>query len=286
MIAPLPIPARAHVYPRLSPDGRRFALDIRDQKQDIVTWDMRSGISTQLTFDAAADIAPIWSPDGKRVAYLRSGRGLFLQSANGSGTADQIIDAKIDSIVPNSFTADGGTLLVTTQTASGFDIQSVDLGTRMMVPLLADPMVNEANAEISPNGRWLAYESDETGQFEINVRPFPDIHSGRRTISNNGATRPAWNPAGGELFFMGGGSQNSPGSPLMAVTVTTADGTFQAGSPRQLLPGPFFSNLASRTYDVTKDGQRFIVIQTSGGPASSRVVLVENWFEELRRLSK
>ena len=85
---------------------------------------------------------------------------------------------------------------------------------------------------------------------------------------------------------MGGGSQNSPGSPLMVATVTTTGGTFQAGSPKQLLPGPFFSSLASRTYDVTKDGQRFIVIQTSGGPASSRVVLVENWFEELRRLSK
>jgi eukaryotic-like serine/threonine-protein kinase len=282
---PLGIPPRAHVYARLAPDGQRLALDIRDQKQDIWTWDTQRGVLTPLTFDATAEIGPVWTPDGKRIVYLRAGHGLMWQAADGSGTSDTLIASNADAVVPSAFTPDGRSLLVSTQSAAGFDLQIVDMATRKMSPLLADAMINESNGEVSRDGRWLAYQSDETGQIEIYVRTFPNPAGGTWKVSNSGGTRPRWSPDGRELFFMGGGTQNSAGSPLMAVTVNTTP-TFQAGQVRQLLPGPFFSGLASRTYDITPDGQRFIVIKSSGGGLpNSRLVLVENWFQELRRLA-
>ena len=163
---------------------------------------------------------------------------------------------------------------------------SVDVATRAVTPLIAEPMVNEFNPELSPDGHWLAYQSDETGQIEISVRPFPNVlNGGKWIVSRNGGTRPLWSRDGHELFFMGGGVQNSGGSPLMSVAVTTTP-TFQAGPPRQLLPGPFYSGLASRTYDVSPDGQRFLVIKSPGsGRSTSRLIVIENWFTELTRLA-
>ena len=282
---PVPIPPRALVYPRISPDGQRVALDIRDQNQDIWTWDVRREVLAPLTFDPAPDISPIWSPDGKRIAFFRSGKGLFWQLADGSGTAESLIEARTDSLAPNDFTRDESLLLYTTQTAGGTDLLTLDLATRTSKPLIADPTANEWNAELSPDNRWIAYQSDETGQQEIFVRPFPDVNNGKWTVSRSGGTRPHWSADGKELFYMGGGAQNSGGSPLMSVEVTTTQ-TFQAGAPRQVLVGPFYSGLASRTYDVTRDGQRFLVIKSAGnGIATGRLIMVENWFGELRRVA-
>ena len=162
---PLSIPARAHTYPRLSPDGQRLALDIRDQKQDIWIWDLRRQVLTPLTFDPVAEIAPLWTPDGTHIIYLRTGKGLFLQAADGSGQAEPLTETPFESLTPSSFTPDGRTLLLGTQTASGFDILSLDLTTKKVSRLIADPMNQETNPRCRPmasgsrisqttRGRW------------------------------------------------------------------------------------------------------------------------------------
>ena len=144
--------------------------------------------------------------------------------------------------------------------------------------LLADPKIAETDAELSPDGRWLADQSNESGRYRNlcavvsrrSVRPMADLTRRR--------TRPLWARNGRELFFMAGGLYNSPaGSALMVVPVETSQ-TFRAGNPQQLLPGPYFSNLGNRTDYVSADGQRFLMVKRAGQTAATpdRIVVVEN----------
>jgi serine/threonine-protein kinase len=150
---------------------------------------------------------------------------------------------------------------------------------------------NEENAELSPDGRWLAYQSDESGQFEVYVRPFPDVNSGRWPVSTGGGTRPLWARNGRELFYVvttGAGS-----AALMRVPIEHR-GTFTVGVPSKLFEGRYYFTDGvgiageERTYDVSPDGQRFLMIKPEGeseeGPAPVNLVLVLNWLEELKRL--
>jgi hypothetical protein len=143
-------------------------------------------------------------------------------------------------------------------------------------------MINEVNPEISPDGKWLAYQSDESGQTEVYVRPFPGVQDGRWQISRAGGTRPRWSTDGRELFFLGGTAINTGGAPLMGVGTETSP-AFRVGNPVQILPGPYFSGLAGRTYDVSHDGQRFLMVKEMTSAATARIIVVENWFDELRQ---
>jgi serine/threonine-protein kinase len=140
---------------------------------------------------------------------------------------------------------------------------------------------NELNGEISPDGRWLTFQADDSGQDEIYVRPFPAVGSARWQVSTGGGTRPLWSPSGQELFFL-----TSAGA-LMSVRVNRGQ-TWDAGSPAKLFEGPYFVGGAAntnRTYDISPDGRRFLMIkpeQTTGG--ATHLVVVENWHEELKRL--
>ena len=153
---------------------------------------------------------------------------------------------------------------------------------RHVAPPVRTP-ANERNAEISPDGRWLAYQSDEPGQIEIYVRPFPAVESGRWQISTSGGTRPLWSRDGRELFYL-----STTDSSLMHVVVERS-ATWMASAPARVLdrPVPFTSTYSGRTYDVSADGQRFLISDnvmpnSSAGPAS--LVVVQHWFEELKRL--
>jgi serine/threonine-protein kinase len=160
-----------------------------------------------------------------------------------------------------------------------------------VTPLIRTPY-SERNAEISPNGHWLAYESDESGREEIWVRPFPDVNAGRWQVSTGGGRQPLWARNGRELFFRG-----SDGS-VIAVQVENVDrgargAGFSWGPPSVVLQGRtyFFYNagLLGRSYDVSSDGQRFLMIEAGSGvdAASERpsIVVVQNWTEELKRLA-
>jgi serine/threonine-protein kinase len=142
---------------------------------------------------------------------------------------------------------------------------------------------DELNGEVSPDGRWMAYQSNESGRDEIYVRPFPDANSGRWQISTGGGTRPLWTRSGKELFYLG------PGGAVMSASVEGGS-AFRAGNPTRLFERPYFpaSEAPGRTYDVSPDGQRFLMVKVGGASGetaeATSIIVVQNWTEELKRL--
>ena len=163
------VPPRTYAYARLSPDGGRVALDIRDEQNDIWTWDLTRKTLTRLTFNPAIDRAPVWTPDGTRVAFSMatgSAEPVFIQAADGSGTPTRVTP-ETGVFLPASFTPDGKQLLVHPSASSPYDLQIVDIdGKTPPRPLLAEPY-SESNGVVSPDGRWLAYQSNESGRDEV-----------------------------------------------------------------------------------------------------------------------
>ena len=152
-----------------------------------------------------------------------------------------------------------------------------------MTPLVQSPSI-ERNGIVSPDGRWLAYESNESGRFEISVRPFPDVNRGHWQVSTGGGTRPLWAPSGQELLYV------SPTGALMRVGVERAP-TWAATPPTQLVKEGYATipgSLSGRSYDIAPDGQRFLMIKEGGGAdqtaAPPSLVVVQHWLEELKRL--
>ena len=283
----LPLPERAYAYPRLSPDGTRVVVTSPDQDYDLWLANLRRASVTRATFSAAQDSFPVWTPDGKQFLFVSArsgGQNIFRQAADGTGTVEQLTEG-VQARYTSSISPDGRHLLFSDNNAStGLDIMILTLDSGRQVAPLVRTMANERNGEISPNGRWLAYQSDESGQIEIYVRPFPAVDSGRWQISTSGGTRPMWSRDGQELFYL------SPIDNSLMHVMVEHSGTWTASAPAKLLdrPVPFISTFSGRTYDVSPDGQRFLMpdyitpSDLSAGPAS--LVVVQNWFEELKRL--
>src|ERR1051325_4589575 len=173
---PLNAPLRSYQYPRISPDGTRVALDIRDQDTDIWIWDLVRETLSRLTIGTARDILPLWTPDSRRIAFLseRNSRNgnLYWQAADGTGTVERLTESE-DGQVPYAFTPDGSKLVYRVDTAppatTGQDLWVLTLEGRRSEPLLQSPF-NEHNAELSADGRWLASATDESGRNEVFVR--------------------------------------------------------------------------------------------------------------------
>jgi serine/threonine-protein kinase len=271
---------RAYAYPRISPDGGRLALDVRDQENDIWIWDFTRETLTRLTFAPGRDAYPAWTPAGTHVAFSSERddgtMNLHWKAADGAGAVELLNESEHRyGRRPYAFTPDG-TQLVFVE----YGAQDTDLGLLSLdgspEPLLATEF-SERNGEISPDGRWLAYESDASGRYEIYVRPFPNVEDGLWPISSGGGTRPRWAPDGLELFYF------APGARLMVVGVAN-EPSFAPGKADELFGG-YFAPLAieiGRTYDIAPDGERFLMIKESAGGDSTEFILVQNWFEELK----
>ncbi len=278
---PVTAPPRNYLYVRLSPDGRRVALDVRDQENDIWVWDFSRRTLTRLTFDPASDINPVWSPDGRRIAY-RAAASVSWQPADGTGAVESVTKGPNPQF-PASFTPDGKALaILDLNPKTGFDVSMVSMnGDRAAKPLLHTPFA-ETNAEISPDGRWIAYQSNESGRDEIFVRPFPAVDAGRWQISTGGGVQPVWAHSGRELFY------RDPDGRLMAVPIQ-AGASFAAGNPVVIIERRYAgSPLPGRTYDVSPDGKRFLMIkdaQTTEKSTPTQLNVVLNWGEELKRLA-
>ena len=281
---PLAAPPRAYAYPRLSPDETRVALDVGGSNRDIWIWDLRRGSLDLFTLnDPSPNPLAAWSPDGRQLAF-GSGRfgvtNLFLQAADGSGVPERILDSP-QANIPLSFTPDGRYLVFSEQNPGrGFDQMAVSLdGRRHVIPLL-QTAANELSTEVSLNGRWMAYSSDESGQTEVYVRPFPDSDRERWKVSSDGGKQPQWSRDGRELFYL------TLAGAMMAVRVSETPG-LSLGQPVKLFDYADDANIAgARSYDSTKDGRFLItkVQQPSGTSAPGSLVIVHNWFEELKRM--
>jgi serine/threonine-protein kinase len=286
----LPAPPRPYMAPDLSADGQRVAITTSDNRQ-VSSYDLARDALSPVAVDGQSDYG-IFAPDGKRIVF-RSGVGegnLYWRAADGTGTVERLATSA-RSLTPASWLPDGTTLAVVEEgdnegkNAFQFDIgvlSIADRKTRAVVHTAA----NEMNPEFSPDGRWLAYVSNESGRHEVYVQPYPGPGE-RLLISTRGGEQPAWNPNGRELFYVHGGPY-SPGGPttLMSVRISTTP-TFQAGTPEPLFAHPYLATGWGRNYDVAPDGRRFLLtLRTEPPPAlpPAQMVLVQHWFEELKRL--
>jgi eukaryotic-like serine/threonine-protein kinase len=185
--------------------------------------------------------------------------------------------------MPYGFTPDGRLLLGEVSPDLGARLAMLAMnGDRRITPLMRTTF-NVGNGEISPDGRWLAYESDESGREEIYVRPFPEVDGGRWQVSTGGGRRPVWAPNGRELFYQGTDGM------VLGVAVTAEGRSFRGGSPAKVVEARYFmgdTTFNGRTYDVASDGQRFLMIKAGPideGATPPHLVVVQNWFEELKR---
>ena len=288
---------RPFALARLSPDGTRVALDIRDENSDIWIWHVSRQTLTPLTNDPYADMSPVWSPNGSSIIWSSARDGdignVFRQAADGTGVAERLTTSSFAQF-PTSISPDGTrvalfgsgspqsgrTVSILTLTGSSSELAAGRVKTE---PLLQSP-ADQQNGEISPNGRWIAYQSNESGRSEIYVRPFPNVDRGRWPISPSGGSRPAWARNGRELFYLDGDGY------LTSAPVAATATTFSPGAATRILGTRYYAGFSRRgqdlrAYDVSPDGQRFLMIKddTSGSqtatPASLVVVL--NWAEEL-----
>jgi serine/threonine-protein kinase len=279
------VPPREYVYVNLSPDGARIALDIRDQENDIWIWELARERMDRLTFDSGFNRNPVWSRDGARLAFSREvdgGEEVYWQAWDGSGAPEQLTSDSLAlrGVMPLDFSPDGTTLLYT-NVQRPFRLFTAPVGAATTP---GAPLSHEGeNGAISPDGRWLAYQVLESGRYEIYVRPFPDVESGRWQVSTDGGMRPQWRDDGRELFFL---RLDGPNVSLLSVAVEPG-ASFRAGNPQLLVQGPYRIPQGGRNnYDATADGARFLMIKDALDPdaAPTKIVIVQNWFEELRRL--
>jgi len=273
---------RAYVYPRISPDGRRLAVDIRDAESDIWVWDFGRRNLQRLTFDPGLNRGAVWTPDGRHLVFsaqVDGAESLFWQAADGSGKPERLTTAAPGRPhVPHSIAPDGSHLLFGEPGQPPFDLFSLELGGQRTRMTLLNAPYSEHNAEISPNGQWLAYQSDETGTSEIYVRRYPALDS-RAQISSGGGTRPVWARNGRELFYM-----KIDGTLFVAPVERSDGGGFVVGAPKPLFQGSYYALQSGRTYDVAPDGKRFLMIKET--PATNvpvQLLVVQNWVEELKR---
>ena len=270
---------RPFVRLALSPDSERLALALDESgNSDIWIADPARNTMSRLTFEPTIETMPAWSPDGQYVAFRseREGPGVFRRAASGTGTAERLTSTDGPIHSPYSWTPDGKSLLLAV--FRSFRNQAIARVTppNTTVEILLDGDFAQLDPHVSPDGRWMAYQSDETGRFEIYVRPYPDVDSGRWLVSTTGGTSPRWSPDGQELFYYDGTS-------IVRVPVTAA-ATFVAGRPVPLFTVNPFGGRLGPDYEVAADGQRFLFLLP--GPAapesSTGLIVVQNWIEELR----
>jgi serine/threonine protein kinase/Tol biopolymer transport system component len=270
-----------YAWPAISPDGSRVAVAIGSQSsRDIWILDVARGSSTRFTFDPARDDTPAWSPDGKNIAFTSNRGGqldLYVKPADGSGEERLLLKTDEYKILQR-WTKDGRFLLFdSTGPKTAQDVWALPFPSGQPVPLVQTQFI-ERWARVSPDGRWLAYTSNESGPDEIYVRPFtPGAPAGtgaKWLVSKGGGIRPLWRPDGKEVFYVTAGGE------VMGVDIDTNKG-FQAGTPRRMFTAP--PGVLGVGWDLSPDGKHFLFVAP---PNAGRVVpftVVLNWAAGLKK---
>jgi serine/threonine-protein kinase len=298
---PVPAAALAYSAPRVSRDGTRIAVDIGSRNSSAIhVYDLVRNTLTQVTSSPSNGRYPLWTPDSRRLVFYSEldGGGLYSQAADGTGRLERLTKSRALQI-PYSWTADGRTLLFEQRqidSSSPGDVYMCSLASPPTVTALLETAADEIEPAISPDGRWLAYTSAEgsfvagarasRGSPDVYVRPFPNVDDRRWQISTDRGSSPVWSADGKELFFISQGR-------AVSVSVETVP-TFRPSAPRTMfeLP-PFYSSAVirlRRQWDLAPDGKRFLIVNPAdvaapGERSHAGMVVVVNWFEELRRLA-
>ncbi|MBN2319079.1 MAG: serine/threonine-protein kinase [Acidobacteria bacterium] len=283
---------------KISPDGTRAALTVnKDGNVDIRVFDFARKNMTRLTFHEMPDNNPLWTPDSQKILFQSNREGISViydKSANGTGGIEKLGSASDRMLIPWSWSGDGDTLVLWELSLASL---SQDIGIMSMQgdheqkPLL-NQRYNEGDPQISPKGRWLAYQSDESGEYQIYVVSFPDIDEGKWQVSTDGGISPRWSPDGRELFYI---KDNS----VMVAAVET-EPVFKPGNQKVLFEGDYLTlgagtPIVRTPWDIHPDGKRFLMIKTpastpaesttgkeSGAVSQPKMIVVLNWLEELK----
>jgi serine/threonine-protein kinase len=286
---PLAAPPRAYLMARLAPDGTRVALDIRDQDNDIWTWDLAHGTLMKVTNRPGIDMFPVWAADSRRLffASVDTVPNIYVQSSDGTGKPERVTTSSLPQL-SLSLAPDGRLIARQENLGRPPDVISVRLSDGGAPSASSEDLIKtsylEDNAIVSPDGRWIAYESNESAQTQIYVRPYPNVNDGRTQVSSTGGRAPLWSPDGKELFLLetGGGGLLT----VVPVKASTTTG-FSFGKATTVLKKPYFVAQV-RSYDISRDGKRFPMIKFDEGADSSNapplpsVHVVLNWVEELK----
>lgn len=271
----LGLPPRAYFSVRLDSTSRLVALEVRDQGDegsDIWVLPLGRQTPTRVTFDPADDSLPAWTPDGRLVYSSTRDKALslFAQPADGTGTAVEL--ASSDGGLDQAAVSPDGKFVVA---RSNEDIVIAPMDGKTVRPLIESPF-RDRNPDVSRDGRWIAYQSDESGVAEVYVRPFPDTDKGKWQVSEQGGSRPVWARSGTELFYLGVDGM------VMSVGFSVSGNAFVPSAPRPVVRLPQAPG-AHRAFDVSGDGRRFLTISGQTTTERAEINVVLNWPEELKK---
>jgi serine/threonine-protein kinase len=273
---------------RISPDGTRVALSIGPTpKYHIWIWDIVRGTKTRLTPDEFTDnLIPLWTLDGKRIVYASSRENnllsdLYWKASDGTGDAEKLGSSPGRGLFPWSWSKDGKILALSEiiyPLPDDIGMLSME-GARLRKPLFQEKY-SESQPQISPDGKWIAYVSDESGASEVYVRPFPEVNKGKAQVSTSGGGSPLWSPDARELYYRSGDA-------VMMVPVESGP-AFKPGKAAVLFQGTYSGGRAVSQvslWDISPDGKRFLMLKETDAAAEAtrKINIVVNWFEELKQ---
>jgi serine/threonine protein kinase len=286
---PLMVQPAEYIDCRISPDGSRVALTMgtAGMNEDIWILDLASEIPTRFTFNESMDNTPLWTPDGNRIVFWsnRQEGGIYWKSSDNTGNVEKLGPISGRWIFPSGWSEDGKIMVLEmgSEDSGGKDIIAMSMeGDHPTKKLLSKGHL-ETNPRISADGQWMAYTSNESGQNEIYVRPFPLVEAGIWQVSIGGGHSPLWAPDGRELFYRSGVA-------VMAVPIET-EPTFKIrGRPEELFRDKYFLNTFGYSWDISHDGNMFLMVQRltirsseSKSEIPPKMAIVTNWFEELKQ---
>jgi eukaryotic-like serine/threonine-protein kinase len=277
----LPAPAQSYAGPRVSPDGKRIALVLATGKDyDIWIYEIARNTLTRITF-GGSNKTPVWSPDSKRIAYWAGDKGsVLVSSADGLGNPEELFAGSVHRYFVDAWSRDGRFLVLDCQTGGGHytDIELLPLnGSRKLEGFIEDQFDTRL-ADLSLDGKWIAYVSNESGTYQVYVQPFPG-HGGKWQVSSDGGTEPRWSHDGRRLYYRNRGQ-------LLAASIETHP-SFAVGRPEVLLDRfhPYIND-TGLTYDAAIDDQHFVTTLPVNGDSLQRSAVVLNWGEELKEMTK
>jgi hypothetical protein len=269
-----------YTNPAISPDGKRLAVGVGDynlKKRDIYVFDLVRGGSYRLTFDPADDFNPTWSPDGRYIAFgsdRKGRRDVFRKLASGTGEDEVLFEDQTAQKVPESWSHDGRFLWMTVNLpGKSNDIYLFSLADRKFEKYIATPF-SEDKAQLSPDGRWLAYHSQESGRDEIYLQPFPATGE-RWQVSTSGGTEPQWRGDSKELFFLWDKA-------ITAADIKPTGKSVEIGIPHKLFETSVDTNAVRNRYRAAADGEKFLVVFRPEQDEATGFDTIMNWPELLR----